>query len=303
MPTLVTNKCCICGSDFTTTFKKRNQKTCSKSCSYKLRQETRQTQHEPTKKFCISCNQEFDDISKKKLVKKCDECIIKEGVAKRMERGSYARTTEQNNKLSESLKEKYAAGWNPNTPEHKEKLSHLMKERWETGKMDEMTKIRCQEKYGADHWTKSNVGKKVLSSLSKGRKFSDIARRNMSAGHARSILAGRKCYTRGRGGIRSDIGFYVRSRWEANFARICIYEKWQFKYEPCSFDLGNYKFYIPDFVIEETFYELKGFMNEESKARLDDFKKMYPNIELKIIGPKEYNELKLKYKQLINWEE
>lgn len=48
---------------------------------------------------------------------------------------------------------------------------------------------------------------------------------------------------------------------------------------------------------------LKGYMNEKSKSKLDTFVSMYPNITLKIIGPNEYNDLKLKYKQLINWEE
>jgi hypothetical protein len=303
MPTLVTINCVVCCNEFVTTFKKRNQQTCSKDCAYKLRISTRQTQHEPTRKRCASCNQEFDDTSKKKLVKKCEICILKDGVAKRREKGTYARSPEQNHKLSETLKEKYSSGWNPNTFEHKEKLSRLLKARWKSGSMSESIKKTCQEKYGTDHWTKSTVGKKTLSALSKGRKFSDLARRNMSAAHARSILAGRKCYTSGKGGVRSDIGFYVRSRWEANFARICIYEKWQFKYEPCSFDLGNHKFYIPDFVIGDEFYELKGYMSDESGTRLDDFKKIYPNITLKIIGPKEYNQLKTKYKQLINWEE
>ena len=303
MPTLVTNKCEICDSIFNVSYKKREQKTCSKECSYSLRIRTRNTAHNPQEKICARCSLVFLDTSKKKLVKRCETCVKRAGVQKRKENGSYERSDAQNSKLSQTLKEKYESGWNPNTDEHRLKLSILMKNRWASGNMSIMTSSTCQEKYGAPHWTKSHVGKEKLSSLSKGRVATLIARQNMSSAHARSFLAGRKCYTRGKGGTRSDIGFYVRSRWEANFARICIYEKWDFKYEPCSFNLDDCKFYIPDFIVNGVFYELKGYMNEKSKSKLDTFVSMYPNITLKIIGPNEYNDLKLKYKQLINWEE
>jgi hypothetical protein len=303
MPTLVINQCVICDKRFEVTYKKRSQQTCGKDCSYSLRIQTRNTQHTPCEKICATCDNSFIDTSKKKLVTRCTNCIKTGSVQKRKENGSYRRTNAQNEKLSQSLKEKYANGWNPNTEEHRAKLSILMKDRWQSGEMAEMTRISCQEKYGADHWSKSCEGKSTLSKMFSGRKFSTVARQNMSNGHARSFLAGRKCYTRGKGGIRTDIGFYVRSRWEANFARICIYEKWNFEYEPCSFDLENHKFYIPDFVVEGVFYELKGYMSNSAREKLDIFTRMYPNVSLKIIGPIEYNNLKLKYQQLINWEE
>ena len=53
---------------------------------------------------------------------------------------------------------------------------------------------------------------------------------------------------------------------------------------------------------EDTFYEIKGYMNEISKIKLDLFKEKYPEHKICIIQGYEYNLLKEKYKSLIFWE-
>lgn len=298
--------CEICGIDFSYTKEKPSKpdiRTCSKKCSYSLRSLTRKTLHEPVEKLCVVCNISFDDTSKKKSVKKCKKCTNSIMVQTRKERGNYERSNLQNEKLSATLKEKYRSGWNPNTIEHREKLSANMQQRWKSGEMRLATTRSCIERYGVDHWTKSPEGRLFSSNLHKGRIWPAEVRENMSKGHQKSFLAGRKIFSRGKGGTRDDIGFYVRSRWEANFARICIYEKREFKYEPESFQLKNFRFYIPDFFVDGVYYELKGYMNKNSALKIEEFKNLYPEIVLKIIGPEEYSDLRKKYKNLINWEE
>ena len=79
--------------------------------------------------------------------------------------------------------------------------------------------------------------------------------------------------------------------------------KREFKYEPKSFQLKDFRFYIPDFFVDGVYYELKGYMNKNSALKIQEFKNLYPEIVLKIIGPEEYSDLRKKYKNLINWEE
>lgn len=104
---------------------------------------------------------------------------------------------------------------------------------------------------------------------------------------------------RGMGGFREDIGFYVRSRWEANWARYLGYLKSRgdirdWEYEPRTFEFPvkrGSKFYTPDFRVVENdgtviWHEVKGWMSPQSKTKLRRFRKYYPEEKLIIIaGP------------------
>ena len=84
------------------------------------------------------------------------------------------------------------------------------------------------------------------------------------------------------GGKREDLGFYVRSGWEANYAR---YLKWlvsirhiaRWEYEPETFEFPvkrGSRFYTPDFKITNLdgtieFHEVKGWMDQASRTRID----------------------------------
>ena len=163
------------------------------------------------------------------------------------------------------MKKKYEEGWNPNTDDHKKKLSFLMKLRWASEKM--RRKI---------HWTQTPEGKLNLSKIHTGKKVSNLSRIKMSFAASKRIVSRKSKNFWGRGGVREDLGFYVRSTWEANFARILKFEKKHFEYENETFLLSNGKTYTPDFKVDEVFYEIKGYMTETARDKIDLFRKEYP---------------------------
>ena len=223
-------------------------------------------------------------------------------VNSRNEKGSYVRTDEQNKKMVRTFKIKREKGEIIYTEESREKLSRSLKERWENGSMKEKSEETCLKKYGVNHWTKSDEGKKVLSEKSKGRIMSIESRIKMSKAF-KSRLIKNKIFSRAKGGFRKDINFYCRSTWEANYARILMYEKKEFLYESKTFTLKENMTYTPDFYHDNTWYEIKGYMDEHSKLKLRLFSEIYSDQKICIIGPEEYNILKEKYKPLIpNWE-
>lgn len=112
--------------------------------------------------------------------------------------------------------------------------------------------------------------------------------------------------TSGVGGKRDDLGgLYVRSRWEANYARYLnwLKEKGQIKdweYEPETFEFKGIKrgarFYTPDFRIDwasgkTEYHEIKGYMDARSQTRLKRMAKYHPLIKLLLIQKKEMLEI------------
>ncbi len=76
-------------------------------------------------------------------------------------------------------------------------------------------------------------------------------------------------------------GVVYKSRWEAYLAKLLSERNIEFIYEPKRFDLGLIT-YLPDFYlpIYDLYVEVKGFMDKESKKRLDLFKEKYPDLNL-----------------------
>ena len=301
----VTATCEACGLVFE--FEKQksskpDKRACSNQCSYALRVQSRRKIYDPIEKVCLECKLVFEDTSKKKLVSKCKVCINTEMVRTRNSHGSYARSESQNKKLSNTLRQKYDAGWDPLSLEGRQKLADSMKTRWQSGDMSEKTKMTCQEKYGAEHWTKSSIGREKLSELSKGRILSATARKNMSDAHSRRIRSSGNHYQRGNGGYREDLGHNVRSNWEANFSRILKLQGKDYEYEPVTFELDNATSYTPDFRIEGVFYEVKGYLTETAKKKLDAFKSKFHDVPFVLINGVEYNKLRDEYQDKILWE-
>jgi len=273
----IKNRCVVCCFEFEVPLKKRNQKTCSKDCSYKLRFSVRNTKHEPVEKTCKECSQIFQDTSKKKLVETCIDCVHIKMVNTRKERGSYERTEDQNEKLSRTLKKKYELGWNPNTEEHRAKLSKIMKEAWASGDFSKKSKETCIRKYGTLHWMKSEKAYKMLV-------------KRIETSWARQ-------------GFRTDLKKYFRSSWEANFARICDFEGRKWKYEPEFFMINNETRYTPDFLVEDTYYEIKGYDYPTGKEKIKLFREKFKHIKFELIDSESYKKLEKKYKDLIKeWE-
>jgi len=111
-----------------------------------------------------------------------------------------------------------------------------------------------------------------------------------------------------KGGFREDLGHYVRSAWEADFARILKLHKLTYRYEPQTFELtknnGEILHYTPDFFVQpkNTFYEIKGWMHDLDQEKLDLFQSQYPQHNLVVIDKTKFAELALQYKTLIKWE-
>lgn len=108
-------------------------------------------------------------------------------------------------------------------------------------------------------------------------------------------------------GIRQDLGHFVRSSWEANYARILNYLNINYEYEPQVFWLkrndGSEISYLPDFKIGDLYIEVKGYWREVSREKFELFKNQYPEIKIITIETKEYTILKNCYKNKIDtWE-
>ena len=117
---------------------------------------------------------------------------------------------------------------------------------------------------------------------------------------------------------RKDLGFSVRSSWEANYARILIHDGVEFEYEPQTFVLkvpedmksifrGKDEVkYTPDFKRQDTghFVEIKGtwynFNGMEAMGKCLLFQRLHPEYILEIIGIQEYRKLEKTYKGKIN---
>jgi len=223
-------------------------------------------------------------------------------VETRRERGSYKRSDEQNEKLSKTLRRKYASGEIVVSEETRKKLSKSSKRSWDTGEMREKIQKSCLKKYGADHWSKSDLGKKELSKINSGRTFSKEARHNMSLGQQRRVRENNNIHSHGKGGKRPDLGHYVRSNWEANFARILLLKGCKYEYEPRSFQLDETTSYTPDFKVGDVYYEIKGYMTKKARRKIDMFRRLHPDISLVLVDGDEYDNLRTEFQEQILWE-
>lgn len=108
----------------------------------------------------------------------------------------------------------------------------------------------------------------------------------------------------GKSGYRKDLGIFVRSSWEANFARVLSFKGVRWKYESKSFSLGGRKRYIPDFQLGKNKYvEVKGYASPKWEKKLKKFKARYPEVDLKVLGPQDYEKLRGKYQDQVRcWE-
>lgn len=124
-------------------------------------------------------------------------------------------------------------------------------------------------------------------------------------------------YKGSKSGKRDDIGIFVRSSWEANYAR---YLNWliqhneiiEWQYEKETFEFKGIKkgtrFYTPDFRVKKIngdleYHEVKGWMHQKGKTALSRMAKYYPQIKIILIQKKEYYAIAKIMKSLIpTWE-
>ncbi|MCA1632250.1 MAG: DNA polymerase III subunit alpha, partial [Acidobacteria bacterium] len=117
---------------------------------------------------------------------------------------------------------------------------------------------------------------------------------------------GRTAYS--AAGFRKDLGHYVRSSWEADFARVLKHLGVEYQYEPRRFTLsradGPLMTYSPDFFVPESscFYEIKGWMDHKSAEKIRLFREQYPEETLVVIDKTQFAELQMRYGDLVEWE-
>ena len=152
------------------------------------------------------------------------------------------------------------------------------------------------------------------------------ARSERSRKMIKKLMKNGNAFSRTKSGIRKDLGIYMRSNWEANYARILNFENKKWDYEQDTFNLKTekegMKDYTIDFTIEDGFVEVKGWLDPKSKKTLKMFKECYPkefNKTILIIYKKDdkthkwlkklgvkrflfYRDLRNKYKDKIIWE-
>lgn len=123
---------------------------------------------------------------------------------------------------------------------------------------------------------------------------------------------------RGKAGKREDLGgLFVRSRWEANYARylnwlVELDEVASWAYEPDVFEFRNIKrgtrFYTPDFKITNNdgsveYHEIKGYMDQRSRTQLKRMAKYYSDVKLVLIDKDCYYAIAKQVQRFIpHWE-
>lgn len=119
-------------------------------------------------------------------------------------------------------------------------------------------------------------------------------------------------YSYAKGGKRKDLkDVYFRSAWEANVARVMNHKLITWEYEPKQFIFeGIYEgaiSYTPDFYLpsQDKWVEVKGWMDNKSKLKLERFKQYFPQeySKLILINETEYKNLENEFSNKINnWE-
>jgi hypothetical protein len=76
-------------------------------------------------------------------------------------------------------------------------------------------------------------------------------------------------------------GTWMRSSWEAKYAKYLDNQKTKWLYESKTFDLGNFT-YTPDFYLPESdiYIEIKGYLRKNSKNKIKLFNKQFRNLKV-----------------------
>jgi len=200
---------------------------------------------------------------------------------------------------------------NPSKPESRKKISEARLKFYQQGGKtwnDGLTKETSE--------ILKNTGNKISQALSgrsleelwgkeRADKFKETHSQRMS-GKGNSMFGMPSPHR--KGGFRKDLNHYVRSSWEADFARILNLHKVKYEYEPKTFELvregGGIVNYTPDFYVpsQNTFYEIKGWMHELDQEKINLFKQQYPEFNFVLISATKFAEFALQYKKLIAWE-
>jgi len=176
-------------------------------------------------------------------------------------------------------------------------------------------------------WTDKDLRKLAKKKSKVGRKLSRTRRKVATVPsetvlpNAKGVYAGRRKDIQAnntKGGKKNPDGLYLRSRWEANYARYLMWlesrgeiQKWE--YEPDTFWFESIKrgvrSYLPDFKIwktvdDEPYYvEVKGRMDSRSATKLKRMAKYHPDVSIELCDAHIYYTIKETFGKIIpNWE-
>ena len=122
---------------------------------------------------------------------------------------------------------------------------------------------------------------------------------------------------RSKSGKRADLdGLYLRSSWEANYARYLKWlqsigeiQEWEFEPDEFMFPVKRgSRFYLPDFKVTNNngsveYHEIKGWMDKKSATKLKRMTKYYPEIKVVLIDKDAYYAIAKQVKNFIPyWE-
>ena len=209
------------------------------------------------------------------------------------EEGKLKLTEEGRIKLSESTKQRIKLNGHPrgalglkHTDEAKKKMSEESLKTWNSYTEDDIGRIFL---------------KVMKTKYSKGNLIQE--RKNVSWKGGKRKINGKE--------------IYFRSRWEANYARFLEWLKenkyikeWEFETDIFWFEQikRGTRCYIPDFKVIENngsiiYHEVKGWMDDRSRTKLNRMEKYYPDIKIYLIDTVKYKELEKKMSSIIKeWE-
>ena len=157
----------------------------------------------------------------------------------------------------------------------------------------------------------------AISKASRGRTWEERYGPERAAGFRRETsarMSGRNNHMFGKPspnakrGYREDLGHYVRSSWEADYARVLNYLSEPYEYEPKTFLLidedGTEMNYTPDFYLpqQDQWVEIKGFMRPLDQKKIDLFREQYPDHALSVVSATRFAEFELEFRDLVAWE-
>jgi hypothetical protein len=203
-----------------------------------------------------------------------------------------------------------------NCDEHKEKISKIRHDWY----------LNNEHPKGMKGKTHTEKVKKILSDNSKkmwadkdcylnSKEYRDIL--SERASKLQSVGIFRNRYSRGKQGTYDINGksIFFRSLWEANYALYLDFliknkqiQKWEFEPETFWFDKikRGVRSYKPDFKVFENngsicYHEVKGWMDDKSKTKLNRMRIYYPDIKIVLIQQKSYKEIQSKFKGIIKF--
>lgn len=249
----------------------------------------------------------------------CEECKYKEKkyVGRKIENGKYIRycVTCKKPIIVENYKKTFI-----NCDECKKKVDDSYKN--ETRNYDTSDLIYCRICFKVRKRLDNHIKKEhkitieqYLQQFPKASIFCDNFLNRRHSTEAKILIGKntRSGYTRG---IRKDLGFYVRSKEEANFCRLLNFFKINYIYEipfKLEYENNEEKIYFVDFYLfddfemfkKDSYLELKGFFNDNAKKKVSLFIKQYSNLNFQVIkySSKTWQYIENKYKDKIPlWE-